>query len=56
MIIVNKPEERKKTYDEWYKVQCYKCKSVFRVHPMNDRNSPFIINCELHKSGKCNDN
>lgn len=45
-MIVNKPEQ----LDE---VQCYKCKSVFKVHPMQCMNSPFITNCELHKP-KCN--
>ena len=45
MMIVNQPTELIPT-------QCYKCKAVFMTHPMHCANSPFIINCNLHKP-KC---
>lgn len=46
MIIVNKP-----THD-LIDVQCYICKAIFQVSPMHNSNSPFIVDCELHKP-KC---
>lgn len=46
MIIVNKP------INDLIDIQCYKCKKIFKVHPMQSRDAPFITDCELHNS-KC---
>ncbi len=43
MIIINKPEQL-------LEVQCYKCKSIFSVHPMVSMNAPCITDCSRHKS------
>lgn len=44
MIEVNNMKE-----DEPEKVKCFKCGSIFKVHPANSMSSPFITNCDLHK-------
>ena len=41
MIVINKP-------GEFQDVQCYKCKTIMKVHPMNNMNSDYFTNCELH--------
>jgi hypothetical protein len=42
MMIINKPPELEK-------VQCYKCKSVFYMHPFQDINCAFATECSLHE-------
>ena len=41
MKIINKPEEP-------YDVQCYKCKTILKAHPLLDLNSPFFTDCSMH--------
>lgn len=41
--VINKPEMELET------VQCYKCKNVFKVHPMVNVYSPSMTDCEKHK-------
>jgi len=42
MIIINKPPEL-------IEVMCYKCKTIFKVHPMSNANSDYSTDCELHR-------
>lgn len=42
MMIINQPE------NELVSVQCYKCKSVFKMHPMSNLSGPCFTDCSLH--------
>ncbi len=44
MIIVNKPTQD----EQLIKVQCYKCKAIFFVRPLQNTYSNFIKYCHLH--------
>lgn len=35
-------------YDKLEEVTCCKCDTTFKVHPMQNINSTFIIDCEMH--------
>jgi hypothetical protein len=51
MTIVNKPFEEYQIVD----VKCYKCDTVFKVHPLNNMYSPFVTDCDKHKKEIKND-
>ena len=42
MIIINKP-------DEFLDVQCYRCNTIMKIHPMTNMNSDYFSECKLHK-------
>lgn len=43
MIIVNKPQ------DALIDAQCYKCKTIFNLHPMQNMNTDYVNDCALHR-------
>lgn len=37
---------------EWVTVQCYKCRAIFEMHPLQNINAEFVTNCNLHPKDK----
>jgi hypothetical protein len=44
MMIINKSSDDYL----WEEVKCYKCNTIFNVHPMTNMNSERITNCNIH--------
>lgn len=41
MFVINKP-------DNLEEVQCYKCKTIMKTHPMSNLYSDYFAKCEIH--------
>lgn len=43
MIVINKPD------NTLIEVQCYKCKTIIKLHPMQNMNGDYVNDCNLHR-------
>lgn len=41
MMVINKP-------DDLIEVQCYKCKTIIKTHPMSNMHSDYFKDCQTH--------